>query len=396
VLRARSGQWLFKCGANLVWSVVSPFEFNAGVNRLPGSSAGKSALAWFRASRPWRAWSRYSAARGSVLAAGVGYFAFFSIFPAVALAFSVFGFVLRGHPDLLSSVNDQLDAYLPGLIRDAQHPEGLVQFQVPDALPLTVTGAIAFVTLVLAGLGWLGAVREGIRAVFGAAGPVGNMITSKLRDLGVLFTLGAGIALLAVLTSTIAATTGWIAQAIGLPGDGWLVSLGDLALSVLADTALMTILLRVVSGVKVPWRELSNGALLGGVGFTLLKLSAGALLPRLTANPLFASFAVVVGLLVWINLIARLTLIAAAWAANDIDAIHGRAVQANARASSDPPDTEGALQATAAHDRSLPTFGARSTDRVVLGAGLVLGATAMAVTGALIRGTQSVIHLVKG
>ena len=47
-----------------------------------------------RNGKPWRAWRRYSEARGNVLAAGVGYFAFFSVFPAVALAFSVFGFVL--------------------------------------------------------------------------------------------------------------------------------------------------------------------------------------------------------------------------------------------------------------------------------------------------------------
>ena len=50
----------------------------------------------FGASRPGRAGKRYADARGGILAAGVGYFAFFSIFPAIALAFTVFGFVLRG------------------------------------------------------------------------------------------------------------------------------------------------------------------------------------------------------------------------------------------------------------------------------------------------------------
>ena len=359
----------------------------------------KRIIAGFQASKPWRAWKRYGDARGSILAAGVGYFAFFSVFPAVALAFTVFGFVLRGHPDLLRSVSDQINAYLPGLIRDAQHPEGLVQFQAPDALPLTIAGLIAFVTLVLAGLGWLGAVREGVRAVFGASGSVGNVITGKLRDLGVLFTLGLGIALLAVLTSTVGAAAGWIAESVGWPGAGWAISLADFALSVLADTGLMIILLRVVSGVHVPWRDLSQGALLGGVGFTVLKLSAAFLLPRLTANPLFASFAVVVGLLVWINLIAQLTLIAAAWAANDIDAIERDAVSAHARARADAPLVTGAGSAPeekAARDSSWPTLGARPTDRMTVGAGAVLGATAMAAVGALVRGSQSVIRLVRG
>jgi len=353
-------------------------------------------VAGFQASKPWRAWKRYGDARGNILAAGVGYFAFFSIFPAVALAFTVFGFVLRGHPDLLRSVSAQIDAYLPGLIKDAQHPEGLVQFQAPGALPLTITGLIAFVTLVLAGLGWLGAVREGVRAVFGASGQVGNMIKGKLRDLGVLFTLGLGIALVAVLTSAVGAAAGWIAESVGVPGGGWVITVADLAVSVLADTGLMLILLRVVSGVRVPWRDLSQGALLGGVGFTLLKLSAAFLLPRLTANPLFASIAVVVGLLVWINLIARLTLIAAAWAANDIDAIERDAVSSLVRAGEDTTGAGRVPGATAAQDSSLPRFGARSTDRTAVGAGAVLGATAMVAIGLLVRGGRSVIRLVRG
>src|SRR5665648_679294 len=77
---------------------------------------------------------------------------------AVKLAVARFGFVLRGHPDLLRSVLDHLGAYLPGLVRDVQHPEGLISVQPPQAVPLTIAGVLAFAALVLAGLGWLGAV----------------------------------------------------------------------------------------------------------------------------------------------------------------------------------------------------------------------------------------------
>jgi membrane protein len=207
----------------------------------------KSAVARFGASRPGRAWKRYADARGSILAAGVGYFAFFSIFPVIALAFTVFGFVLRGHPYLLRTIFDHLGAYLPGLVRDAQHPDGLIPIQAPKAVALTITGVIAFVVLVLAGLGWLRATREGIRAVFGARGSGGTLITNTARDLGVLFTLGLGIAFFAVLTSVVGAAAGWIAQGIGMSGDGWIVILAGFAVSVLADTGLMIVLLRVVS-----------------------------------------------------------------------------------------------------------------------------------------------------
>ena len=65
-------------------------------------------------SHPYRAWKRYGDANGDLLAAGVGYFAFFSIFPALALAFAVFGFVLRGRPDLLDTIAESLNTKCKG------------------------------------------------------------------------------------------------------------------------------------------------------------------------------------------------------------------------------------------------------------------------------------------
>ena len=51
-----------------------------------------------KTTRAYHAWTRYGEANGDLLAAGVGYFAFFSIFPALALAFAIFGFVLQEPP----------------------------------------------------------------------------------------------------------------------------------------------------------------------------------------------------------------------------------------------------------------------------------------------------------
>ena len=358
-------------------------------------------FARFTGSQPALAWKRYAAVRGNVLAAGVGYFAFFSVFPAAALAFAVFGFVLRGHPDLFGSVMDQLSGYLPGLIQDAQHPDGLIKVQTPPAVALTITGVIAFFALVLSGLGWLGATRDGIRAVFGVPGSAGNLVMTKVRDLGVLFTLGLGIAVVAVLTSVTGGAAGWVAGQVGLSGQGWILFLAGFAVSVLADTGLMILLLRVVSGVKVPWRYLSRGALVGGLGLSLLKATAASVLPRLTANPFFASFAIVVGLLVWLNLIARLILISAAWAANDVDRIraageeHSDGQELRQVSKAGPPPA-GAPSGRTTRDPLLPTFGARSGDRTTLGAGVVLGAVAMATTGALSRGLRSLVRHARG
>ena len=85
------------------------------------------------------------------------------------------------------------------------------------------------------------------------------------------------------------------------------------------SVAVMVLLLRVLSGVRLPWPAIRSGAVFGGVGMTLLKLVGAQVVARATSSPLFGSLVVVVGLLFWLNLMARLVLISASWAANDLD-----------------------------------------------------------------------------
>jgi membrane protein len=59
------------------------------------------------------------------------------------------------------------------------------------------------------------------------------------------------------------------------------------------------------------------GALLGAVGFEVLKQFGTFLISNTTSNPIYATFAVAVGLLIWINFVTRVTLWAAAWTATD-------------------------------------------------------------------------------
>jgi membrane protein len=389
----------------------------------------KALVARLQRTRPWRAWKRYGDAHGNVLAGGVGYFAFFSVFPAVALAFAVFGFVLRGHPDLLNTVFDALREQLPGMIKDPNNPGagGIIPAKAPGADALTITGIIALVTLLISGMGWLGAMRTGIRAVFGADDTPGNFITDKLRDLGVMLSLGLGIALSGIFTSVASSLIRWVAGLVGFAGASWLLQAGVLVLSALADTGLMILLLRALSGVPVGTRGLFQGALIGGVGLTVMKAFAGQLISHATSNPLTASLGIVVGLLFWLNLMSRLTLLSAAWAANDLEvatardsataeaddaALEGAAVHgANAGATGDGSTVRagvpvGPARHTAAGiplrpkvgPRSVPvspTFAKRESDRASLAAGAVLGATGALAVGSVGRLARTVVDVVR-
>ena len=138
--------------------------------------------------------SATATSRGNVLAGGVGYFAFFSIFPAVLLAFTVFGVLLRNQPQLLEEAKDAINELLPGFVKTRGQPEGIINVEAPTGAALSMAGVLSVVGLVLAGTGWLGALRDGIRAIFGVEGAPGNAVLAKLRDLGVLVLLGVGIA----------------------------------------------------------------------------------------------------------------------------------------------------------------------------------------------------------
>ncbi len=274
------------------------------------------------ASRPVAVWKRYIFANGNLLAAGVAYFAFFSIIPAMTLAFAVFGFILQGRPDVLQSLVDSVNEAFPGMVKTAETPTGIISIEVPSSLTLTLTGIISFLTLLLAGLGWVSALRTGIRGLFGLRPWADNVVLRRVHDLFALVTLGLAVLASAVITTAVGGWADAVAQWLGSPGGDLGVRMTGFLLGVLFDTLIMVVLLRMFSRVPLPWRNVRDAALLGAIGITVLKLIGGFFIGRVTSNPVLGAVAVSVGLLVWLNLMSRVVLLAAAWAAIDVDVAH--------------------------------------------------------------------------
>jgi membrane protein len=77
----------------------------------------------------------------------------------------------------------------------------------------------------------------------------------------------------------------------------------------------------------VPRRALVEGALLGAVGFELLKLAANLLLAQTRGSPAFQAFGVALIVVVWINYFSRLVMFAAAWAYTSPRALERRTAE---------------------------------------------------------------------
>jgi membrane protein len=321
------------------------------------------------ATRAYRSWDRYGQARGNLLAGGVAYLGFFSVIPALILGFTVFGFVLQNQPELFDSVVASISQTLPGVVRDEAHPNGLIDASNPPTPnALTVAGLVSLVTLLLAGTGWVEALRESVRAVFGQPKYAVNPVKGKLLDVLLLGTLGAAFLVSGALSLVVSSAGSWLLDQLGADAGsvlGQVVLRGGSVVAVLvADTLLVIVVLRLMSGLDLPRSDVLQGAVLGAVGLGVLKQASGLLLASAARRPVLGSFAVIVGLLVLLNLISRILLLAAAFAATRADEGGRLAVGA---AAGQHPVPLGPREST------LASFGQPSADRTAVAAGAVLG-----------------------
>ena len=118
-------------------------------------------------------------------------------------------------------------------------------------------------------------------------------------------------------------------------------------------------------------RDALVGGALAGVGFTGLKLFAGQLLQSVSHNRFLAASSILLGLLVWMNLVARLTLVAAALSAT-LAADRGLLPASEPAGRAAPVDTAGSAP-EGAPARPADAAASRRAARLLLAAGFVLG-----------------------
>ncbi|HWB35552.1 MAG TPA: YihY/virulence factor BrkB family protein [Rugosimonospora sp.] len=273
--------------------------------------------AWWRATRPARALARFGAAGGGLLTGGIAYATLFSIFAALTLGWTVFAAVLGRHAALRAQVVSTLDASLPGLV-DTGDGHGLINLdQLRLSAGVSVAGAVAVVTLVLSAVSAVSALRTAVRAML-AADDQPNLVVGKLHELAGLVGIAVAVLVSAVLTLALSTVTDRLAAWAGHPdAAGPAVRVLGVLVAFVIDSATFVLVVRVLAGHKPPWRDLLTGAVIAGVGLGVLRLLGTSVVSgSLRSNPVLAPFAVVVVLLAWVNLMARIVLTAAAWTAN--------------------------------------------------------------------------------
>ncbi|MFI8926402.1 YihY/virulence factor BrkB family protein [Streptomyces sp. NPDC053474] len=256
----------------------------------------------------WRSYERLDEVHWSRLAAAMTFISFVALFPLITVAAAIAAATLSAKQT--QKIEDKISEQVPG-ISDQLDLDALV------ANAGTV-GLVAGALLLFTGVGWVGSIRECLRAVWLLDDTDENPFLRKLKDLGVLAGLG-GAGLASLIASAVASTAvGWTAEQLGVDKDGpggVLLQLAAFAVAVLADFLLLLYVLTLLPGVQPPRRALIVAALLGAAGFELLKLLLGGYMKGVAAKSMYGAFGVPVALLLWINFTAKLLLFCAAWTA---------------------------------------------------------------------------------
>ncbi|CAM5575962.1 YihY/virulence factor BrkB family protein [Streptomyces fimicarius] [Streptomyces griseus] len=257
----------------------------------------------------WRSYERLDRVHWARLAAAITFISFLALFPLIAVGAAVAAALLSDQQ--LDTIKDKLADQVPG-ISDQLGIDGLV------ANAGTV-GLVAGALLLFTGVGWVGSMRECLRAVWELDDvQKANPVVAKVKDAVLLVGLG-GAVLATVAVSTIGSmAVGRTADLIGIPdggAGGVLLRVAALAVAVVADFLLLLYLLTLLPGVEPPRRRLVVAALLGAVGFELLKLLLGSYMREVAGKSMYGAFGVPIALLLWINFTAKLLLFCAAWTA---------------------------------------------------------------------------------
>ncbi|WP_069171070.1 YihY/virulence factor BrkB family protein [Streptomyces griseus] len=266
-------------------------------------------LARLMETHAWRSYETLERAHWARLAAAITFLSFLALFPLIAVGAAIGAALLSDGQ--LRAIEDKLAQQVPG-ISDQLGMDNLVAHA-------GTVGLVAGALLLFTGIGWIGSMRECLRAVWGKDdADDGNPVVRKLKDAGLLVGLG-GAALVTLGASTAGSTAvGWTADLLGVPEHGVggvLLQVAALAVAVFADFLLLLYLLTLLPGVEPPRRRLMVAALLGAVGFELLKLLLGSYMSGVASKSMYGAFGVPVALLLWINFSAKLLLFCAAWTA---------------------------------------------------------------------------------
>lgn len=209
----------------------------------------KRTLSRARERWPWldhviRAYVRYDGQRGNQQAGAVTFFGFLSFFPLLALAFAVAGYAVVIYPEAQDQLIKAIKSALPG-IADQLNVQRLADARQG-------AGLIGLVGLLIAGLGWVAALREALHRMWLEDPTEGaNFIVQKLSAVVVLIILGLCLLASVAVSSLATSATKTVITLVGLGGSVvavWVLKILAVVVVLVFDTLIFLVMFARLSG----------------------------------------------------------------------------------------------------------------------------------------------------
>jgi membrane protein len=264
-----------------------------------------------------RAAETYTRNNGDHYAAAITYFSVLSLVPLLMIAFAAAAFVLAGNQQLLAELQEQIRTAAPADLGNTLN-------QVIDEAiaSRSSVGIIGLLIALYSGLGWMSNLREALTAQWEMRHEPQGFVRTKIVDL--LALLGLGLALLVSFGITGAGTTfaGALLDLAGLGHLFWarlVFYVLALALSLVGMWLVFLWVITRLPRVSVALRSALRAAILGAVGFEVLKQAFAVYLDSVSSSPTGRLFGPVIGLMVFAYFVSRFLLFVTAWAATARD-----------------------------------------------------------------------------
>ena len=254
---------------------------------------------------------KYVDDQGGYLAALITYYAFVSLFPALLLLTTVLGVVLVGHPGLQEQILQSAVAQFPVIGDQLGQPQGLSGGTL--GVVIGIAGAL------YGGLGVGQAVQNGMDTLW--AVPRNERLDplfSRMRSLLLLLLLGTGL-----IATTVLSAVGRVSQSFGFVGKAGIVLAAFLINSVVCLAAF-----RLATARDVTYRQIAPGAVAAAILWQLLQWFGAVYVAQVvkSASATNSVFALVLGLLAFLYLIATSLLLCAAANVVATDRLYPRAL----------------------------------------------------------------------
>lgn len=248
---------------------------------------------------PVAVWSKFNDDQAGNLAALISYYAFAALFPLLLILVTVLNIVLKNSPSLRDNLLKSAVAQYPVIGPQIKASLGTIP---GTGLPLL----IGVVLLLLGSRGVAGAMQNALCEVWSIKKEDRPVFpVSQLWSFALVFTVGTGF----VVTTFLSGVAGGVGNLI----NGAVAYVGTVAVSLILNIGMFWLTFKMATAWQVPWRQLRTGAVLAAVCWQVLQSVGGYFVGHQLnrASELYGTFGIVLGLLAWLFLQAKMTLYAA-------------------------------------------------------------------------------------